>query len=96
MPGMLCEPDAVSERGRLTATGRAAGRISGEAGGQDVCQAHGHPRVGCLVPVDGAPEAVVGLHSLIHGGLLFVKQEVYCSNHLTVGSGAEAAGDEGV
>jgi hypothetical protein len=66
------------------------------AGGQDVGQAPGHPSVSCLVPVDGAPEAVVGLNSLIHGGLLFVEQEVSRGNHLTVGGCAEAAGDEGV
>ncbi len=66
------------------------------AGGQDVSQAHGHPGVGCLVPVDCAPEVVVGLHSLLHGGLPFVEHEVTCSNHLTVGGGAESAGDEGV
>jgi hypothetical protein len=46
--------------------------------------------------MDSAPDVVVGLHSLVHGGLPFVEQEVACSNYLAVGGGAESAGDEGV
>jgi len=35
-------------------------------GGEDAREAQGHPRVGGLVTVDGAPGVAVGLHDLSH------------------------------
>jgi hypothetical protein len=59
--------------------------------GEDAREAQGHPRVGGLVTVDGAPGAAVGLHDLSHGRLLFFEQEIAGSDHLAGDEGVEAA-----